>query len=199
MVISVLAVSACSDDGPTGTDSGDQLTDEEIQALFNTFATAFSSLGVAGAAAGAPPARATISISQSFDVDAPCPAGGTIDTSGSVSGSIDDETFASDLSFILTFNPMGCAVTTASGSVTIDGDPSIQLIIDSVTSEGLISLSGSQVGGIRFTSSDGRSGSCALNVDFTSSVNLMSQAVTTTTTGTVCGVNADRFSAITQG
>jgi hypothetical protein len=57
------------------------------------------------------------------------------------------------------------------------------------------------MGGFSFTSSDGRSGSCAVDVTFSDSMDLgglveIDAPSNATTTGTICGLNASGFPSI---
>ena len=194
LILSLPFAAACGGDDLVGLE-GDPLTEAEIQAVFNAFASAFSSLGAGQQAANAP-ARASVSVDQSFDVDAPCAGGGNIAAGGSVNGTVDDETFESDIRFELVFDPQSCAVGTEEGVLTIDGAPDVTFVVNSVFTETEISMSGSQLGGIRFTSEDGRSGTCPIDVTFETMVDLTDQSSTQNVTGTVCGLSASEFSVI---
>jgi len=189
----VSALSGCKDD-PLGVNSGDPLTPAEMQAVFAAISSTFSTLGFAPVpAAVGGPARTTVSVSESFDVSAPCGEAGSIDTSGSVNGTFDDETFAFDMDYQLRMTPMGCVVSTEEGTVTLDGAPYIQLNMDFLLSETQLSITGSETGGIAFTSSDGRSGSCAFDVTFSVTADLEGSGGSSSASGTVCGVSASNL------
>lgn len=195
VTVAMLAVlSACGgDDDPLGVNSGDPLTEEEIEAVFFAISDAFAELSFAPAQAG--PARATVSVSESFSGSAPCAEGGSISANGSVSGTADDETFVLDLAYQLRMTPSACAVPTETNTVTLDGSPYLQLDMDFLLTETVIDVTGSYSGGIAFTSSDGRSGSCAFDVDFSVNANLDAQSGTSSASGTVCGVSAQGLQA----
>lgn len=184
----VSALSGCTDD-PLGVNSGDPLTPAEMQAVFAAISSTFSRLGVTPAAAGGP-ALATVSVSESFDTSAPCESGGSIDASGSANGTVDDETFELDVSYQLRMTPTGCMVPTEEGTITLDGAPYIQLNMDFMLSETQIAVSGTETGGIAFTSSDGRSGSCAFDITFNVTADFEGSSGSSSVTGTVCGVSA---------
>jgi len=184
-------LSACGgDDGPLGVNSGDPLEEEEIQAVFLAISEAFASINVAGPAA-AGPAQATQSFNVSIEESGECPLGGSIAANGSANGTVDDVTFEFDMTYRLRMTPSGCQVETATNAITLEGAPYIQLDMDFFLSEELIDISGSQTGGIAFTSSDGRTGSCAFDVQFTSTANLSAGGGSSSTTGEVCGVSVD--------
>lgn len=188
VVVLALGLSACGgDDDPLGVNSGDPLTQDEIQAVFFALSEVFASLNDAPAAG---PARATVAVSETFSASAPCPNGGTISANGSANGTVDDVTFELDLTYRLRLTPSGCVVETESAVVTLESSPYIQLDMDFLLTETLLEASGSQTGGIAFTSSDGRSGSCAFDVQFSTTANLDTQQGSSSTSGTVCGVSA---------
>ena len=195
-LLSVSSFAGCGGD-PVGLE-GDPISEAEIQAIFSALGGAFSSLSNTPAQASAVPGGpAAVSVSQSFDTSVPCARGGAIDASGDVSGNVDDETFASDLRFELTLEPSGCVVATEDGTITVDGSPNVRFEIDSAFSDASISMDGSQAGGLRFTTSDGRTGVCGIDVAFSTVIELGStgtaqQAVS----GTICGVSAEQFSVI---
>jgi hypothetical protein len=168
--------------------SGDPLTEDEIQLVFLAISDAFSNLSFAPAAG---PARAQISVNESFNGSAPCSEGGTISANGSANGTVDDVTYELDLTYMLRMTPNGCAVPTETEVITLDGAPYLQLDMDFLLTETTIEVSGSQSGGIAFTSTDGRSGSCAFDVQFTTTANLDTLEGTSSASGTVCGVSAN--------
>ncbi|MGD8729214.1 MAG: hypothetical protein PVF90_05890 [Gemmatimonadota bacterium] len=196
-VLAITAIGCGGDDGPTGVNSGDALTEAELQVVFSAITNAFEYIGAAPAAVG--PAQATQSASQSFDASAPCGSGGTIGVKGNGSGTYNDVTGEFDLSFSLRMTPNGCEVPTETTTITLDGAPYIQLNMDFDSSETAISISGSQTGGIAFTSEDGRSGSCAFDVDFSANINPNSGSGSSSVSGTVCGVTASNLTVIELG
>jgi hypothetical protein len=187
-VLMVSALSGCKDD-PLGVNSGDPHTPAEMQAVFAAISSTFSTLGFGPAAVGGP-ARTTVSVNENFDVSAPCAEAGSIDTSGSMNGTVDDETFALDVDYQLRMTPNGCVVPTEEGAVTLDGAPYIQLDMDFLLSETQIVVSGSETGGIAFTSSDGRSGTCLFDITFSVTADLEGSTTSSSASGTVCGVSA---------
>ena len=191
-----LAVAACGDD-PTGTNSGDQLTTLEVQALFRALGSSFDSIGVTGANAQrvsatqmiASGASAAVPIDESFNITVPCESG-NIQVVGSMTGNIDEQTFASTITMEFTWSLNGCLVPTETTTFTVDGDPEINFSAELTFSETEFGMSGTETGGFSFTSSDDRTGSCAVDVTFSTSLNMSTGADTTTITGTICGLNA---------
>ena len=188
-----LTVVACGDD-PTGVNSGDELTSAEVAAVMAAFGSAFDSVGVSAVQApGAAPARAAISVNENFDMSVPCESG-TFDVSGSMSGSVDDQTFDMDVTMDVTWDPNGCVVSDEANTFTVDGAPEVNVSLDMTSTEDAVTVSGTETGGFSFTSSDGRSGSCSLDVTF--SVVTGSANVENTITGTVCGLDASTFETL---
>ena len=191
----VLTLAACGDD-PMGVNSGDELTDAEIQAIFNEFGEAFSNVN-ASAHVAAPVdgiQMAEIHVDHSVDVSAPCALGGEITLDGSVDGTVDDETFASDIEMEVGVQFDACGVEAEQNTLTVDGD--IQFDSHIVLSETEFSADGSQVGGFEFTTNDGRSGSCAIDIDFSASY-IEGESAQSSVSGTVCGRSASQFEAYT--
>jgi hypothetical protein len=187
-----LTVAACGDD-ITGINEGDTLSNAEVAAVVAALSASFDSVGVAAGVPAAAPGLAPISFNESFGITVPC-EDGTLDVDGSASGTIDDETFASDISMEVTWDPNGCVVTDGTNTITVDGAPRIELTLDWTSAEDVFTFTGTEVGGFSFTSSDGRSGSCALDVTFslTSDVG----GFTGTVSGTICGLSAEGFQTI---
>ena len=181
-----LTVVACGDD-PTGVTSGDELTSTEVAAVLAALGSAFDSVG---AGAQAAPAQAPISVNESFNVSVPCESG-TLAVSGSIAGSIDDVTFDTDLTTTVRWQPNACVVSDGTTTFTVDGAPRIELVLDLTSTQDVVTVSGTETGGFSFTSSDGRSGSCAVDVTF--SIVTTATSVDATVTGTICGQNASGF------
>ena len=185
-----LTVVACGDDDLTGVDSGSELTSSEVVAILAVFGSAFES---ASSAAQAAPAQAPESVNETIDVTVPCESG-SIAVSGSITGTADTETFISDLTTTVSWDPNACVVSDGTNTFTVDGDPRVELVLDLTTTQVALTFSGTETGGFSFTSSDGRSGSCALDVTF--SIATSATGVERTVTGTICGLEADVFQTL---
>ena len=186
-----LTVVACGDDA-TGS-SGDELTATEVNAIFAALASAFADVG-AGAGAQAGLAQVPITFDENITLTAPCDLGGNIVLSASFSGSIDDETLASDIKTTITWDPNACKVSDGTNTFTVEGDPNITLVLDIVTTgtTEAFTASGTETGGFTYTSSDGRSGGCKIDVTY-SIVGNDAGVETIEISGTVCGQDADAF------
>jgi hypothetical protein len=190
-----LTLAACGDD-PVGVNSGDELSDAEIQAIFNAFGGAFSDVNAAAHVVA--PAdgiqMADIHVDHSVDVSTACALGGEIALNGSVNGTVNDETFASDLEMEVGVQFDACGIASDQNTLTVDGN--IEFDSHIVLSETEFSASGSQEGGFEFTTNDGRSGSCAIDIDFSASY-VEGTSAQSSVTGTVCGRSASQFEAYT--
>ena len=184
-----LTVVGCGD-GITGVDSGDVLTPDEVAAVVAAFGSAFASAGVSTTQGAAGPAQAPISLNQSFDVSVECESG-TFDVSGSMAGSVDDTTFDMDLTMNVRWQPNACVVGAGENTVTLAGAPRVELALEMTSSQEVVTMSGRETGGFSFTTSDGRTGSCAFDVTF--SIVSDGPIESSTVTGTVCRLSASSF------
>jgi hypothetical protein len=189
-----LTLVACGDT-LTGVDSGDPLTSAEIAAVVAAFGSSLEQTGVSAAPA-AGPAQAPVSVNTSADVSVPCDQG-TFDMSASISGTIDDETFDTDVTMDASWNPIGCQVTDGTSVFTLDGDPRVELHLELTSADGTVTINGTEQGGFSFTADDGRAGSCAFDVTF--SIVTTATSVDATVSGSICGINADGFATFGTG
>jgi hypothetical protein len=198
-----LLLAACSGD-PTGVNSGDELSDAEIQALLNELAASLNEVNV-----GVPAlnnrrmdtpmpvllSSTPIGVDAGFNQSVPCESG-SLSLAGNVKGQIDDETFLGSLNMNFTWDFNACAVTLEDVTVTVDGAPEIRFDGDYTFGENEFSLAGTEKGGFSFTISDGREGSCAIDVAFSSTVNTDAGTLEASTSGEICGRSAEGFVAI---
>jgi hypothetical protein len=89
-----------------------------------------------------------------------------------------------------------CSFPSNDLTVTVDGQPDITFQADFLLTQESLSVDGSQRGGFSFTTSDGRAGSCAIDIEFDASYTTGSAAVSSVS-GTVCGRSAAAFEAYT--
>lgn len=190
LAVSMSVLAGCKDD-PIGVNSGDAMTEAEIQAFFYALSNAFSSFSNPPAAVG--PARATGSYSESFDASAPCPTSGTMAASVSVHATVTDAPAAVDATYQARVTPHLCVVPTEGGTITVDGSPYIQMSLDLSFTETTIDFEGTESGGIAFTSSDGRTGSCLFDVSFSGTAT--STSGSSSVSGSVCGVSVNALEA----
>jgi hypothetical protein len=171
---------ACGDStGPSAKLSQDQVGDL-LEAL-----TAVSSFGP-------PPgtALAVVNISQTVD----CPNGG----SASVNATVNDNQTAGTATIQITQGFSGCKATSKKGRVwTFDGNPDITTNISAShnATTGAFSITGSQVGGIKFASDLG-TGSCEINLTF--SLTGDAHSFSGSLTGSACGHNIQQSISVTE-
>ena len=190
LAIATSTLVGCKSD-PVGTNSGDPLTEAEIQTFFYALSDAFSSFSAGPAAVG--PARATASYSESFNASAECPTSGSMSASVSVNATVTDEPLLVNAKYRARVTPNLCVVPTESGSITVDGGPYIQMDVDLAITDTTVGFEGTYRGGIGFTSSDGRSGTCRFEVSFSGSAS--STTASSSVSGTVCGVSVSATEA----
>lgn len=173
----VLTVAACGDStGPNVT-----LTEEQIDDMMDAMANA-------GSPGFAPPAAnmAVITVTETAD----CPNGGTT----SLNGTIDDNVNTGAFSMTITQGFTNCKSTSSSGRVwTFNGKPNIVTAMTGSEnlSTGAFTFSGTQTGGVTF-SSDLGSGACDFNVTITMSGNSNTEQFSGSISGTVCGRNVSQ-------
>lgn len=180
----VVAMSCANGTGPTG----DVLDDAEVQAIAGELMGVAVGEGLGSLYGAQPTARAVnadpISFSFSVNESAACPGGsGTVQIVGSLSGSIDDVTQDGTLALDFTQTMNACALETASGMFTLDGDPDLRLSGDiSWNAEGPTGESTfGYEGGFAWSDETGRSGTCGIDVSLTWS------ATSASYTGEICG------------
>ncbi|NNM32522.1 MAG: hypothetical protein HKO53_05630 [Gemmatimonadetes bacterium] len=198
-VLGASSLAACGDDGPTAV-QGDPLSQEEVQAVFAALSGAFSQVGVPSASPamdGVPqPSAAPVAVDETFDFTSPCEVSGDLTAVGAVSGTVDDETYDSDLTYQLAITPSGCTVPHGGNTLTVDGNPSVAIAMDMEFTETLFAVAGSYTGGLSYSTSDGRAGSCSINLNFDISANANGGGEQSIS-GQVCGVAGSHFQAFT--
>ena len=194
-LVGALGVAACGeDDGPVAT--GDALSEAEAAALSEiVLGTAFQ------ATAGIPTSPAPVngpqavpfSYSADIDATAPCSAGGTASLTGSATINGDDETGEFSIAYSVTaaYNECGEYAGSQEALFTVGGSLTMTATADYAQGQGqqfgTLTSTGSFTGNVSWSSDDGRSGTCAVNL--TSSTTSDGQAINATTEGSFCGVS----------
>lgn len=166
----VLALSACSDAaGP----EGDRLTRAEAlvlaaQVLATSEGAMTGSVSAASQeAAGQNTAGAPTSFTHTHQSSHPCPSGGTLDVDLMIDGMFDDETnsIQADLDGSHTHND--CAFPHQNLTLTVNGAPAISFSASIGAVDGVPSqpFTFSLDGGFAWSASDGRAGSCPIELD----------------------------------
>ena len=126
-----------------------------------------------------------------IDVTDECDVGGTATLDGTISGDVDTQAETADLNLLATADFIGCRFYLSEiDIITVDGQPDVVFDADLLIDEAqdnetdVIDVSG----GLAFTITDGRSGTCAIDAVVTiTSIGLTEQV---TASGSVCGANA---------
>ncbi len=191
----VLFMAACNDGGPTGVNEGDELTPVETNEIFAEIFNELAGLFLLGGVGGGPQLAvgptligiAPVTVSQTINESGSCEGGGTVTVTGSISGDIDEQAQTGTVTLDVTETINNCVVVTSTGTTfTVNTSPPIRMTGDFTITQTSFSLAFDITGGFTFTGSDGRSGSCLIDVS-------MSATVTGTTvaqesvSGTVCG------------
>lgn len=153
----LLTVTACGEDA-TGV-TGDPLTQQEAFAIFAELQSA-----VADALSGVAQAPALVSTPLP-EVTGPCLGGGTVTISGNIDDNIDPQTGVGTIAFALVQAVDDCVVETTGSTFTVNGAPNLLISGDLTVGEDF-ALSGTydMDGGFRYTSDDGRAGTCDVDV-----------------------------------
>jgi hypothetical protein len=126
-----------------------------------------------------------IAIDFAIDTSAPCPQGGTAAVSGSIEGSVDDQTFAGNLDLTVATTLTDCAATADGKGFTFNTSPS--LVLDGSFAWDQTGLSDvaafTYAGSVDWVTGD-RSGTCAYDVQVS-----VSPSGATAANGTVCGIS----------
>jgi hypothetical protein len=113
-------------------------------------------------------AAAAVPVNETLARTRPCPAGGTVTLTGTITGTRDREARSLSTTTSATKTAAACAITNPKNNVTItvNGNPNIAFGSTRNIVNG--QLSGIQTtfekGGFTWSTSDGRSGSCAIDV-----------------------------------
>lgn len=189
-VTALLATTACDD----ATGPGDSLTQAEANALAEILLGQTVAAGEEGGfaaqvAANPLVAAAPVAIDNETTVTLSCPLGGSFSAARSVSGTIDSETGAMDLSVGLVQTHDGCGVRSADSATefTLDGAPNVTSTQSFTTDgAGAFTLGGTMSGAVDWVTGD-RSGRCEVGLEYSGSGDGQG-AFSMTLSGTMCGV-----------
>jgi hypothetical protein len=177
--------------GKSPTDAGgDQLTQQESLALYSEISLALSQALANVSNSGSParaPAAAPTTFSGSINSSTACSAGGTAAVIGSYNGSYDTQGTDYTYSYDMTMAFNSCQTSGQASQVTITGDPSLTITGDFHWTGTTYDYTYTEQGGIAFTTSDGRSGSC--QISYSSTVTYDGTKSSVSLTGSVCGTD----------
>lgn len=173
-------VVACGGDNPLAPEAN--LTTAQVEEMMDAMSAigGFSPLGLSIQSANGNVAMVVTPINES----GPCPNGGTVSTTGNMNINETTGNFTAQL----TNNYNNCKATSSANRVwTFNGDPSITQTMNFTSNQttGAFSMTGTQTGGLSF-SSDGASGHCSVNLNYTIAMTA-NGTETGSMTGTVCG------------
>ncbi len=182
----LVGLAACDDGEITTVEQ--QLSQAEVAELLEVLAAVGSfNPGVTGSApqgvAGPQPVPFSFTVEWSFG----CPEGGTVAATGSTSGDTEGQSGGLEASYNATLTYTECRGTSDEGT-TFEIDGSLTTAIDFQLNEDTFALQGTHTGTLAWTS-DGRSGSCTLDLTFSNTVTGTTQS--SEVTGTVCGVTVN--------
>jgi len=187
-----LGLAACGD----FTSSGDPLSESEAADLAAEIVEGgFVGFGAQGAAPQGAPGEAAARVTITLNDTAPCDGGGTVAVAGTMTADVNQTTGAGTFEFNYSVAPSACQVTTSGGKTfTLTGDPNIQVQGNFNWSETSADGSLTYDGKFKWTSSDGRSGACGVNLEATYDFNFgtTGSSGTATLSGSVCGVTVNR-------
>ncbi len=175
-----LTIAACGD----STAPNVTLDDEQIADMMDAMANA----GVAGFTPPPVGNLAVITINESVE----CPNGGTLSIDATINegeSTGPSSSLSTAVSMTITQGFTGCKSASSRGRVwTFNGKPNIVSTFNGTSNAttGAFTLSGSQSGGVTF-SSDLGTGSCDFDVTFSMSGNENTEQFSGSVTGTVCG------------
>ena len=84
--------------------------------------------------------------------------------------------------------------STETTTFTVDGAPYIELTLDLTTTQDAITAHGTETGGFSYTSSDGRFGTCLIDVEY--DIVNTETSLDVSITGEICGQSADAFETL---
>jgi hypothetical protein len=189
-LLTVFVVAACGDD-PTGTSNLTEAQAQEVaSAVFTSAFLAFTQIPQEPPTAADGPALAPYSHEFSWEGTAPCPGGGnaSVVASGTSSGDTESLAGTADIEFTSVHN--GCVVQSASGPITLNGNPSIVVDMSYESdAEGDVSFDGGINGAVDYAF-DGEDGTCSIAYAFSGSV--AGQSTSFSVSGNVCGVSIEQ-------
>lgn len=196
LILPFIGLTAVACDDSTSPES-QQLTASEAAALALALDNSSSSAVEPAADANGPslsqvplnePAVALTSRTDAFNLELPCPRGGTATLSGEHVLVIDtDEGFVT-VDVTASRDHDGCGFRTKEGvDITVDG--TLEFVAERELRAGLVSASQSHTGSLDYTTSDGKQGTCV--IDISTAFTLIPGEATRTILGSVCGHSVD--------
>lgn len=184
----IALLAACTDSTSTGDVLDAQEAADIAEELLDATFDAMASSTTAGSPLGSAPLKA-VPVTFPISHTESCEGSGSISVSGSISGDI-DQNGSGSLSLSITETVTDCRITKNLKEFVVSSDPTLQMTGDFTFTNGqpsgVQSLSFS--GSFTWTSGDGRSGGCGMNL----TVTFDPTTATGSMTGDVCGQSISR-------
>lgn len=198
----LLAAAACSDDPAAPSDELSPTEAAELAAILGDLAVeqGFSAAGDGSAAAPtAAPAAVPITFATDVVFTATCPLGGAVEVDAELSGTVDGETGRLETAMTVVQTHRACVAEGGdTGTLfTLDGAPAVTVSMDleSDAQSGDYEVEASFVGAVSW-STDGRSGTCSMDLDVDTSGNNVTGTGTSTVTGSICGITVSQTTSL---
>lgn len=168
-LVAAVVLAAC-DKGTTGPDGSSQLSSEDVRALAGetgdqdgAFMDGFGGPSFNKTPAG--PLFAT-TVTTTFTRTRTCPAGGSVKLEGTITHTADPATHSGSTAFSATRTESACAFSRNGHTITLNGNPNTQLTSNQSWTNGVPGVrTATKKGSFTWSRSDGKSGTC--NVDVT--------------------------------
>lgn len=181
---------ACGSDSPTG-DTGDALTMIEAQELVTAFFDLLELIDIPPLETGPAAVPAAVPYGDLYDDvisgQMECDGSGFASLQGLITGDVDDPAGTADITATATATFVDCVHIGETSTLTIQGNPNIGIMADIVITEATIDITIEIDGGLSYTATDGRTGTCAMDLTVTASAS--SAGVVEGLTGSACGIN----------
>lgn len=201
LIAATFTLTSCGSDS-TG-NSGDALTADEASALASEFLGLLQGIDIPLFEALPSPAASPAAVPYGdlydpvIDVNEACDGGGNATIGGTISGDVDSQTYAADINVTATAGFASCGVVSQSSTITVSGNPDVQIsghvVFDPDQESASIDLGGK--GSVTYETNDGRSGTCAVDLSANASLTSVS-GLTQSVTGTMCGADASKFDLV---
>jgi hypothetical protein len=167
----VLALAAC-EKGTTGPSGSSALSDADIQALASETGDQDGAFldGMGGPSFNRTPAgpQLATTVTTTFTRTRTCPQGGDVKLEGTVTHTADPATKSGSTTFSATRTENACAFGRNGTTLTITGNPNTKLTSSQSVTGGVPGVrTATKVGSFNWSRSDGRSGTCSVNVTAT--------------------------------
>ncbi|HKP74592.1 MAG TPA: hypothetical protein VJT67_03570 [Longimicrobiaceae bacterium] len=169
----VLALAACDKGITTSGGSDTQLSPSDVQALAGetgdqdgAFMDGFGGPSFNTMSESGP--RLATTVNTSFSRTRTCPQGGSVKLEGSITTTTDRETHTGSTSFSATRTETACVFGRNGHTITINGNPNTQLTSNQAWTNGVPGVrTATKVGSFTWARSDGKTGTCNVNVTAT--------------------------------